>query len=119
MGLLIVEKMIAEGKKVSELVEDLFNEFGTAYYRRIDLPVTEREREALEKLKQNPPERWKELKVERILTVDGLKIVLEDDSWLLFRPSGTEPVFRVYAETSEVERTEELLSWGASLLKGS
>ena len=117
MGLLIVEKMIAEGKKVSELVEDLFNEFGTAYYKRIDLPVTEREREALERLKQNPPEKWEELKVQKVLTIDGLKIIFEDDSWLLFRPSGTEPVFRVYAETSEVKRTEELLSWGASLLR--
>ncbi|ADY73702.1 Phosphoglucosamine mutase [Desulfurobacterium thermolithotrophum DSM 11699] len=117
MGLLIVEKMLAEGKTVSELVKDLFDEFGTAYYKRMDLPVTDRERKALEKLKENPPEKWENLKIQRVLTIDGLKIIFEDDSWLLFRPSGTEPVFRVYAETPDEKRTEELLSWGASLLR--
>jgi phosphomannomutase len=118
MGLFIIEKMIAEGKKVSELVEDLFKEFGTAFYRRMDLPVSEKERRALEKLKENPPEKWNNLKVEKILTIDGLKIIFEDDSWLLFRPSGTEPVFRVYAETPSEEKTLELLEWGKELLSG-
>lgn len=117
MGLLIVEKMIAEGKSVSQLVEDMFKEFGTAYYTRIDLPVTEKERKVLERLKGNPPKCWNNLKVSRILTIDGLKIIFEDDSWILFRPSGTEPVFRVYAETPERKRTEELLAWGTYLLK--
>jgi len=118
MGLLVVEKMLAEGKTVSQMVEELFKEFGRAYYRRMDLPVTEKERKMLEALKENPPERWKSLKVDRVLTIDGLKIIFEDDSWILFRPSGTEPVFRVYAETPEEERTEELLSWGVSLVRG-
>jgi len=118
MGLLVVEKMIAEGKTVSQMVEELFKEFGRAYYRRMDLPVTEKERKILETLKENPPERWKSLKVDRVLTIDGLKIIFEDDSWILFRPSGTEPVFRVYAETPEEERTKELLSWGVSLVRG-
>jgi len=117
MGLFIVEKMIAEDKPLSKLVEELFKEFGTAYYRRIDLPVTENEKENLEKLKENPPEKWKNLRVASILTIDGLKIVFEDDSWILFRPSGTEPLFRVYAETENQQETEKLLNWGVSLIK--
>jgi phosphomannomutase len=42
---------------------------------------------------------------------------MEDDSWLLFRPSGTEPVFRVYAETPEPERSSRLLKWGEKLVR--
>ncbi len=117
MGLLIVEKMLAEDKSVSQMVEDLFNEFGTAYYKRIDLPVSEEERKALEKLKENPPKEWNGLKVSRVLTIDGVKIIFENDSWILFRPSGTEPVFRVYAETPDEKTTEELLNWGVNLVK--
>ncbi len=117
MGLLVVEKMLAEGKSVSQMVEDLFREFGTAFYRRIDLPVTEEEREALEKLKENPPSEWDGLKVKKVLTIDGLKIIFDNDSWILFRPSGTEPVFRVYAETPDEETTEKLINWGISLVK--
>jgi len=117
MGLFIVEKMIAEDKPLSKLVEELFKEFGTAYYRRIDLPVTENEKENLEKLKENPPEKWGNLRVASVLTIDGLKIVFEDDSWILFRPSGTEPLFRVYAETENQQETGKLLNWGVSLIK--
>ncbi len=117
MGLLMVEKMLAEDKTVSQMVEDLFKEFGTAYYKRIDLPVSEEERKALERLKENPPKEWKGLKVSRVLTIDGVKIIFENDSWILFRPSGTEPVFRVYAETPDEKTTEELLNWGVSLVK--
>ena len=117
MGLLMVEKMLAEDKTVSEMVKDLFEEFGTAYYKRIDLPVSEEEKRALERLKENPPKEWKGLKVKRVLTIDGVKIIFENDSWILFRPSGTEPVFRVYAETPDEKTTEELLNWGVSLVK--
>ncbi len=117
MGLLIVEKMLSEGKSVSEMVKELFDEFGRAYYKRIDLPVSEGEREALEKLKSAPPEEFEGMKVKRVLTIDGLKLIFSDDSWLLFRPSGTEPIFRVYAETPEPETTERLLSWGVKLVK--
>ncbi|WP_456455356.1 phosphoglucomutase/phosphomannomutase family protein [Thermovibrio sp.] len=117
MGLLVVEKMLAEGKSVSQMVEELFKEFGTAYYKRIDLPVSQEEREKLEALKKNPPDSWKDLKVKRVLTIDGLKLIFENDSWILFRPSGTEPVFRVYAETPSQEETLELLDWGVKLIK--
>ncbi len=117
MGLLIVEKMLVEGRSVSEMVKALFEEFGEAYYLRKDLPVTEEERENLERLKENPPEKWNDLVVDRVITIDGLKIIFKDDSWILFRPSGTEPVFRVYAETPSIEKTKELLEWGCKLVK--
>ena len=117
MGLFIVEKMLAEEKSVSQMVEELFKEFGTAYYKRMDLPVTEEEKRKLEKIKENPPKDWEGLKVKEILTIDGVKIIFENDSWILFRPSGTEPVFRVYAETPDPKTTQMLLNWGVKLIK--
>ena len=117
MGLFIVEKMLAEEKSVSQMVEELFKEFGTAYYKRMDLPVTEEEKRKLEKIKENPPKDWEGLRVKEILTIDGVKIIFENDSWILFRPSGTEPVFRVYAETPDPKTTQMLLNWGVKLIK--
>ena len=50
-------------------------------------------------------------------TMDGVKIVYDDDSWLLFRPSGTEPIFRVYAESSSEKRVKELIEKHKPLVK--
>ncbi|MFW6109524.1 MAG: phosphoglucosamine mutase, partial [archaeon] len=49
--------------------------------------------------------------------MDGVKIVYEDDSWVLFRPSGTEPIFRIYAESNTPERTKELIEKHKKLVK--
>ena len=50
--------------------------------------------------------------ISEIITIDGVKIILEDDSWILLRPSGTEPVFRIFAESRNAERTNELINIG-------
>ena len=52
-----------------------------------------------------------------INTMDGVKLVYEDDSWVLFRPSGTEPIFRIYAESSSPERVKELIEEHKKLVK--
>jgi len=117
MGLLILEKSLMEEKPVSVLVEELFKEFGSAYYVRKDLPVSEEEKRILEDVKKSPPDRWNELKVKKVLTIDGLKLIFEDDSWILFRPSGTEPLFRIYAETPSKEKTLKLIEWGCGIFK--
>lgn len=52
-----------------------------------------------------------------INTMDGVKLVYEDDSWVLFRPSGTEPIFRIYAESSSPERVKELITKHKELVK--
>ncbi len=117
MGLYVVEKMIVEDITVSEMVEALFEEFGSAYYRRTDLPVSDKEREVLKGLMVSPPEEIEGRKVKKSLTIDGLKLIFEDDSWILFRPSGTEPVFRTYAEASSLEEVEKLINFAVKLIK--
>jgi phosphomannomutase len=54
-----------------------------------------------------------------VYTVDGVKYLLSDDSWLLIRPSGTEPVLRVYAEGRSPEIVQALLDYGEEVAKST
>jgi len=73
----------------------------------------------VEHLSQSAPARIGGAAVESVQTMDGVKYLLSDDSWLLIRPSGTEPVLRVYAEARELEMVEELLGFGQQVAEGS
>jgi len=114
MGLLLIE-MVAESKKpLHEMVNDLLENVGPAFYERTDLrlkrPVAKAEMTDL-LTKQAPAEIGGE-KVVDVSTRDGVKYILVDDSWLLIRPSGTEPVLRVYAEGRSQEMVKALLGYG-------
>ncbi|MCX5781822.1 MAG: hypothetical protein NT145_03840 [Elusimicrobia bacterium] len=56
------------------------------------------------------------LKIKTVKDYDGVEFVLEDGSWLLMRPSGTEPVIRVYAESEEIKKTKRLIKWGSEIV---
>jgi phosphomannomutase len=66
----------------------------------------------VDRLTQGAPSTLAGQRVTEVQTTDGVKYLLADDSWLLIRPSGTEPVLRVYAEAREAGMVEELLSYG-------
>ena len=69
----------------------------------------------VEKLISGAPKEIDGVKVSEVSTKDGVKYILEDNSWLLIRPSGTEPVLRVYAEGSTEEMVQALLGFGESV----
>lgn len=114
MGLLLIEMIAAANKPLHEMVNDLLDDVGPAFYERSDLrlkrPVAKDEMTDL-LTKQAPVEIGGE-KVVEISTQDGVKYILSDDSWLLIRPSGTEPVLRVYAEGRSDEMVKALLGYG-------
>jgi phosphomannomutase len=114
MGLLLVEIVASTGKSLFELVEDLLQEVGPAFYERRDLrlshPVTKYV--MVSKLVNEAPDQIGTEKVLDLVTLDGVKYIMADDSWLLIRPSGTEPVLRVYAEGRSQEMVEALLGYG-------
>ncbi len=117
MGLLIIE-MVAESKStLYEMVEDLQQEVGPVFYDRVDLrlkyPVAKDK--MVEKLVQQPPQTLGGEKLAEVSAMDGVKYIFADDSWLLIRPSGTEPVLRVYAEGRSTEMVKELLKYGRSI----
>lgn len=121
MGLLLVEMIAESGKTLQGLVEDLLNDVGPAYYERTDLrlsrPVAKAEMTDL-LTKQAPAEIGGE-KVAEISQRDGVKYIMSDDSWLLIRPSGTEPVLRVYAEGRTKAMVKALLGYGEQVAKSS
>ena len=109
IGLLIVEMMVNRGKKLSELVQELFDEFGPHVARRTDVHTTDEKKQAmLDRLSKGGLEKIAGHKVERVDTLDGYKHLTEG-GWLLVRPSGTEPVLRVYAEAPTEEDAQALI----------
>jgi phosphomannomutase len=117
MGLLVVEILATTGKSLNELVEDLLRQVGPAYYQRKDLrlkhPVAKDRMKQI--LLENAPAQIANEKVKEILTIDGVKYLLADDSWLLIRPSGTEPVLRVYSEGRSPEMVELMIDFGEQI----
>jgi phosphomannomutase len=114
MGLLLVEMVAASRKTLYEMVCDLLEDVGPAFYERKDLrlsrPVAKAEMTDF-LTKQAPAEIGGE-KLAEIGKRDGIKYILADDSWLLIRPSGTEPVLRVYAEGRTPEMVKAMLLYG-------
>jgi len=119
MGLLIVEMVAAWKKTLFELVAELLEEVGPAFYERRDLRLKHpvEKRTVIETLTRNAPADIGGSKVGNVNTLDGVKYVLADDSWLLIRPSGTEPVLRVYAEGRSPDMVAALLAYGEQVAK--
>ncbi len=114
MGLLLIE-MVAEAKKpLHEMVNELLDDVGPAYYERTDLRLSRpvAKAEMTEFLTKQAPAEIGGEKVSEVSTRDGVKYILADDSWLLIRPSGTEPVLRVYAEGRTQDMVKKLLGYG-------
>lgn len=114
MGLLLLEIVATSGVSLNELVENLLKEVGPAFYQRTDLrlnhPVAKARMTA--ELINNAPASIGGVEVGKINTLDGVKYLLTDGSWLLIRPSGTEPVLRIYAEGRSPEILQALMSYG-------
>lgn len=113
-GLLFLELLAKSGKKASELVKEMHDEFGESYYARTDFHDFGAQ-ETLKKMKAAPPVSVDGEKVASINPKDGIKIILEDGSWLLFRASGTEPLLRIYSEATTAAKVKRLLEAGAAL----
>lgn len=117
MGLLLVEIVAQSGMTLHELVANLLQEVGPAYYRRNDLRLSRpiAKQDMSEMLTRNAPTAIGGEKVIEVLTRDGVKYILGDNSWLLIRPSGTEPVLRVYAEGRSPDMVDALLGYGEQI----
>jgi len=118
-GLMILEMIHLHGKSLTDLVNDLFAEFGTAYYKRLDLKVEgDQGRILVEKLKKEPLKELSGIRIKQVDLTDGVKFVFDNDGWVLFRASGTEPVLRVYVEMPEKEEVDMILQESKKLIAG-
>ncbi len=115
MGLLLAEIVAHHGGTLHDLVEDLYAQVGRFAYAREDYRVRPFAKAALvARLTATPPATLAGLPVRDLNTRDGVKYIL-DDAWLLIRPSGTEPVLRVYAEGPDMTIVQALLAEGRRL----
>jgi phosphomannomutase len=117
MGLLLMEIVAEAGLPLSELIADLQREVGPTCYKRADIRLKNliSKSEMVKQLVDSTPERIGGEMVVKVDSYDGVKYHLADDSWLLIRPSGTEPVLRVYAEAGREAAVNELLRTGREL----
>jgi len=110
--LLVAEMVARTGKKIGQLVEEMHAEFGHFYSKRVDLKLTPQLKEALAQKLADPPSEIDGLTVRDVNTTDGVKLIFDDRTWLLFRLSGTEPVARVYAEACTPKDLKNVLDAG-------
>jgi phosphomannomutase len=116
-GLYLLDMMVQLDRKPSKLVELLFETVGGHYYDRIDTPLDPEKRQKYrDRIDQANPEEIAGLKVTDIVKIDGYKFKLEDGGWLLVRFSGTEPIVRVYTETTSEDRVQPILQAGLELV---
>jgi phosphomannomutase len=107
--LLLAEVWAVHKAPLGEVYRKQMERFGGFYSDRIDLHLSDEAKNALlSRVKQKPPKTVAGKKVKEVVTTDGIKLKLEDHSWLLLRPSGTEPLVRVYMEAGSPGRLEEL-----------
>ena len=114
LGLLILEVMAYHREPLHEIIADLLQKYGPAEYKRTDMKLKRPvEKKAMVKLLvDSAPAQIDGVALEQVSTLDGVKYYLNDGSWLLIRPSGTEPVLRVYAEAPDSGRVRALLNFG-------
>ncbi len=114
-GLYFLDFMVKMKMKPSELLEVLFEKVGAHYYDRIDTPFKGDRAEKIRRIETANPETIGGLKVMNLMTVDGYKFELEDGGWMLIRFSGTEPIIRVYCETTYGDRVEAIINDGLAI----
>ena len=113
----VTEMVANSGRTLSQLFYRLQSEYGFHISGRVEATIPASLRATImEKLSSNIPEKVGSVKVKEINRMDGLKLILQDGGWLLIRPSGTEPLLRIYGETSNKERLKEILEEGKGLV---
>ena len=108
-GLLLLEMMVYNKRNFKQLVEDMEREFGRYYYSRLDY-VMDAKKIDLNRLKTISSVLGR--KVVEVKDFDGVKLICDNEDWLMFRPSGTEPLVRIYSEAKTLKRSKDILEFG-------
>jgi alpha-D-glucose phosphate-specific phosphoglucomutase len=112
-GLYMLDFMVRTGRKPTELLKMLFDKLGAEYYYdRVDTPFKGDRKDREAAILNAKPATLGGLKVTELVTIDGIQFKLEDGGWMLIRFSGTEPIMRVYCETTHPDRVQAILQDG-------
>jgi len=113
-GVLLLEMMVCHKKNLKQLIDEMEKEFGRYFYVRSDLALGKK---PFDPDRVTGVKRLLGKKVVEVKDYDGVKLIAEDESWLMFRPSGTEPLVRIYTEAKSQSRAHQLIKLGEKLLK--
>ena len=113
---LVAEMVATRQEPLKEQLRRLYETYGYRVSKRRSYKVTEQLTKRVQDLAQHPPKTFAANQVVEVITVDGLKMILEDGSWMLVRISGTEQLVRVYAESNSIESIEKLMKSTDTLL---
>jgi phosphoglucomutase len=116
--LLVAEMVAARGVSLAEMLSRVYARVGRLVSGRIGVRLTEDLRRGLASKLESGPSALGGRRVESVSRVDGAKFILEDGSWVLMRPSGTEPLVRIYAEAPTEQDLEVLLGSGREYIMG-
>jgi phosphomannomutase len=109
-GLLILEFMAKTGKSLQALIQEVYDKVGSFDFDRDDLHLKEElKQEIIANCKKNAYTAFGDYSIERVETIDGFKFYLDENSWVMIRPSGTEPVLRVYSQAPTMEEVRKIL----------
>jgi len=113
-GLLLLEMMVYRKKSILKILNDMEQEFGRYYYLRDELKLA-----SMGKIRLDHFRNMKKILGQEVIQLndlDGLKFICRDESWLVLRASGTEPIVRIYAESKSLARSKKMLAFGKKLI---
>ncbi len=110
MGLLILEFMAKTGKTLKQLTQEVYDIVGEFAFDRDDLHLEEKQKlDIVQKCKENGYKAFGEYTIKKVSAIDGYKYYFSEDEWVMIRPSGTEPVLRVYAQAPNMDGVRSIL----------
>ena len=117
MGLKLLEIVCSMNMTINQILEDIYNEFGYFVFNRIDYKIGPEQKENLKALlEKGIPDILKKAGAGGVVTIDGYKYIMEDGSWIMIRPSGTEAVVRVYTEGESDKKIKYLQELGKEVI---
>lgn len=110
IGLMVMEFMAKTGKSLKALIQEVYDEVGSFWCERADLHITEEQKQkVINHCKNGDYKSFGDYTVHSSEDMDGYKYHLSDDSWTMIRPSGTEPVLRIYSQAPDIQSAKHII----------
>jgi alpha-D-glucose phosphate-specific phosphoglucomutase len=110
--LLLIEMMAFYGKSIGQIMKTVDKKYGRFYYKRLDLKYDRtKKKKVMQAISPKNIKKIIGIDVKIVISTDGIKYILKDSSWLLFRFSGTEPILRIYAESNSAKKTAKIINF--------